>query len=94
MKKKPLTPPDLERCQAEKPNGHSFMTLGGVPGLERCTNKSTFILTEKKAGKDGQKGSMTLCNDCLNKFGEQMPSGYANVMYIDDYKELQSWRPR
>ena len=59
-----LTPPDLERCQAEKPNGHSFMTLGGRPGLERCTNKPTVIATEAKPGSDGLQGSMSLCEDC------------------------------
>lgn len=70
MKKKtkkdltPLTPPDLKRCQAEKPNGHSFMTLGGVPGRVRCEDKPTVIVTEVVPGPDGRRGSMSLCHHC------------------------------
>lgn len=75
--KKPLISPDLERCQAEKPNGHSFMTLGGSPGLERCTNKPVGIVTENKPDADGKKGSMALCGDCFLVFGEQVPKGVA-----------------
>jgi hypothetical protein len=26
-----LTPPDLKQCEAEKPNGHTFMTLRVTP---------------------------------------------------------------
>ena len=77
-----LTPPDLEQCQAEKPNGNTFMTVGGMPGLERCTNKPLFIATEKKPGEDGQKGSMSLCADCLVVFLRQVPNGYADVQTI------------
>lgn len=61
---KPLIPPDLERCQAEKPNGHSFMTLGGVPGYERCSDKPAVIVTEVVPDKDGRHGSMSLCCRC------------------------------
>jgi hypothetical protein len=68
-KKKALIPPDLERCQAEKPNGHTFMTLGGSPGRERCKDKPTVIVKEKKPGKDGQCGSMTLCTRRLDHPG-------------------------
>lgn len=60
----PLTPPDLKRCQAEKPNGHSFMTLGGVPGRVRCEDKPTVIVTEVVPGPDGRRGSMSLCHHC------------------------------
>lgn len=72
-KKVKLIPPDKKQCQAEKPNGNSFMTLGGVPGLIRCTNAPTVIAYELVANPDtGQKGSMSLCEDCLKKFLEQV----------------------
>jgi len=63
-----LIPPDKKQCQAEKPCGTNFMTLGGLPvgTLVRCTNKPTVIITEaNKNKKDGKKGSMALCDDCL-----------------------------
>lgn len=63
-KKAALIPPDLERCQAEIPNGHSFMTLGGRPGRTRCKDKPTVIIEEIVPGKDGQRGSMALCHPC------------------------------
>lgn len=66
-----LIPPDLERCQAYKPNGHSFMTLGGKPGLIRCGNRPEVIITESSFGEDGKQGSMTLCGDCLHVFNTQ-----------------------
>lgn len=62
---KPLIPPDLERCQAEVPNGYSFMTLGGVPGRVRCSEKPSCIAYETKPGKDGRMGAMSLCVRCF-----------------------------
>jgi len=77
-----LIPADRKQCQAEKPNGHSFMTLGGVPGHVRCKNKPVVIAKEIKPGADGQRGSMSLCEDCkkvfLSKFGE----GFAKLTPI------------
>ncbi len=70
---KKLTPPDLERCQVEKPNGHSFMTLGGRPGLERCIETPTFILSDTEPQEDGQMGSMSVCNSCFDQFRTQCP---------------------
>ncbi len=78
-----LTPPDLKQCQAEKPNGNTFMTFGGVPGLVRCTEKPLFIATEKKPAKDGLIGSMSLCADCVAVFHKQTPDGYAEITRID-----------
>ena len=83
-KLKKLTPPDVERCQAEKPNGHSFMTLGGRPALERCDRKPTVIVTESKRMLDGFQGSMALCDGCLAVFRRQMPKDYATVRDITD----------
>jgi hypothetical protein len=63
-----LIPPDLTRCQVEVPNGHSFMTLGGRPGRERCKKKPMFLVTEQLYGADGQRGAMTMCPDCFLVF--------------------------
>ena len=71
-----MIPIDKERCQAEKPNGANAFTLGGVPKMIRCKNKPTVIATETKAGSDGLKGSMTMCDDCLKVAEEQLPKGF------------------
>lgn len=73
-----LEPPDPKRCQAEKPNGHTFMTLGGRPGLVRCENKPVTIATEVAPGKDGRRGSMSLCNDCWRVMVKQLGGFYAS----------------
>jgi len=82
MSVKPLTPPDKKRCQAEVPNGNSFMTLGGRPGRVRCSNVPAFIAKEKRAGKDGRKGSMSLCEECSKVFSAQMGPNYADLKPI------------
>lgn len=67
-----LIPPDKKQCQCEKPNGHTFMSFGGVPGRVRCTNKPAVIITEKQPSpQDGQCGSMSLCSDCLAVFKQR-----------------------
>lgn len=78
-----LTPPDLDCCQAEKPNGHSAFTLGGVPRRVRCTNKPRFIATETTPGDDGLTGRMSLCAPCRKVFEKQMPEGYATFEEIE-----------
>lgn len=57
-----LIPPDYDRCQAEQREG-SFMTLG-PRRMVRCEKPPVWLAVELKAGKDGERGSMTLCNDC------------------------------
>lgn len=87
---KPLAPPDKERCQAEVPNGHSFMTLGGSPGRVRCSNVPTLIAKENQPGKDGRKGSMSLCESCGQKFVEKMGLSFATLTPIKKPKEHSS----
>lgn len=86
-----LTPPDPERCQAEM---RSFMTLG--PGRNRCNNRPTVIATERKPGKDGQSGSMSLCPECQKVFKERMGIGFADFTPIPpqdpgDVVEDEAW---
>lgn len=68
-KKKPaLTPPDYSRCQCEITTTASFMQMGGPPKTtERCKNKPTMLMEERFADSDGQKGSMTVCDDCFKQ---------------------------
>lgn len=60
-----LIPPDFNRCQAF-PNvaRHSPFTLGPMPKPVRCVSKPVWLAVETKAGEDGLKGSMTLCQSC------------------------------
>lgn len=76
---KELTPPDLHRCQAEKPNGANFMTCGGRPGRIRCNEEPRVIATENKPGSDGRVGSMSLCQHCAEVFVKQFGAGYATL---------------
>jgi hypothetical protein len=77
-----LTPPDLERCQAEKPNGHTFLTLGGSPGRVRCDSRPVFVAKELHPGEDGQCGSMSLCAKCQVVFVKQLGIDYAEFERI------------
>lgn len=77
-----LVPPDRERCQAEKPNGHNAFTLGGVPGMVRCGNKPLVIATEVRAGADGKIGSMSVCGDCMKVMQEQLGAGFCTFEEI------------
>lgn len=79
-----IEPLDAERCQAEKPNGNSFMTFGGVPGLERCRSKPAFVVVEKKAGADGLQGAMTMCAECFMVFKKQVGTKNALVFNLKE----------
>jgi hypothetical protein len=72
-----LIPADLTRCQADKPNGESFMTLGGGHKMVRCESVPTVVAYEQDVqDDDGMRGSMSLCDDCLKVFEKQMPDNY------------------
>jgi hypothetical protein len=77
-----LIPADPKRCQAEVPNGHSFMTLGGVPGRVRCNNEPAMIINERIASTDGRRGSMSLCERCFTVFRVQMPNANVSVVLL------------
>jgi len=68
----PLVPPDLKRCQAMKPNGVSAFSLGGVPARVRCADAPTVVITETRPGDDGRRGSMSLCDPCLQVARSQL----------------------
>lgn len=59
----PLEPVDLARCQAETVERTPW-ALGGTHRVTRCPNQPSLVATEKHAGKDGQRGAMSLCADC------------------------------
>lgn len=81
-----LTPPDPERCQAERkvgcwPDARHFLNLGPAQML-RCDRKPVVIATEKRPGKDGQYGSMSLCGECLTALLEQVGPNHCSFKNI------------
>jgi hypothetical protein len=82
-------PVDYSQCQTEKPNGNSFMTLGGRPGLVRCTNKPTVVAVENKPGADGCIGSMSLCDSCKDVLIKQLGPDFASFRAIEDNQNVQ-----
>ena len=73
MGKPTLIKPDLKRCQCERVA--TFMTMGGATTGQticRCKNKPVVIITEKKKGSDGKRGSMSVCSICLDIARKQM----------------------
>ena len=64
------------------PNGLGPFTLGGGHKMVRCKNKPIVIATETKPGEDGFKGSMTLCNECLEVANKQLPSGFFDLVNL------------
>lgn len=75
-KKVKLIPPDPKQCQCEERTGdYSFMTLGPIPPLKRCTEKPVCIVTELQASKkDGLRGSMSLCGRHLAVMMQRTPN--------------------
>jgi len=87
-----LIPPDLKQCQCEHQVG--AFTLGGVIGQRtRCTNKPIVIVTERKAGPEGKKGSMSLCVSCLTKAYQQLGTKHFTVEKIEVKKKRLSAYP-
>jgi hypothetical protein len=78
-----LIPPDPNQCQALIQEG-SFMTLGPRPWV-RCTSKPTVIATERKAGSDGERGSMSLCDSCKGAMIEKLGHSFADFAPIPMY---------
>ena len=85
MPKKKLTPPDLKQCQGMRRDG-SFMTLGPRSWV-RCSDKPVVIVTEKKPGDDGQRGSMSLCAHCKSKLIEQRGADFFTAKFIKSLKK-------
>lgn len=59
-----LEPVDYKRCQAEWTTPTPF-ALGGTHKTTRCSNEPAVVAREIVAGKDGQKGAMSICLECL-----------------------------
>lgn len=81
--RKRLIPPDIKRCQADRPNGATAFTLGGVPALVRCRNVPKFIIKESNPNpKDGLRGEMGVCAECLKVAKKQLPANHFKVRVI------------
>ncbi len=63
---KPLEPVDHARCQADVKSAYNPWVMGGDVGGKwgRCDAKPTWYAREVKAGSDGRKGAMSLCDTC------------------------------
>tara|TARA_R110000822_G_scaffold25937_13_gene78488 strand:+ start:1015 stop:1263 length:249 start_codon:yes stop_codon:yes gene_type:complete len=78
-----IDPTDKKQCQAMIPNGYTFMTMGGVPGLVRCTRSPIVIATESAPDENGEYGHMSLCVECLVVATGQLPDGYFKIKKIE-----------
>lgn len=76
-----LEPVDRERCQTDIKVGSPWR-FGDSIRWTRCPNKPSVIVTEVKAGADGQRGAMSLCASCLTEFNKKVPPGTATVEVI------------
>ncbi len=64
-KSKPLEPVSHEACQADIREAYSPFQLGAPPPRFRpCGKKPTWYARETRAGTDGRKGAMSLCDGC------------------------------
>jgi hypothetical protein len=75
-----LPPPDLNQCESVITPAYSFMTLGR-PSPRRCTNLPAYVAKENQTQRDGQRGSMSVCEDCAAELQRKMP-GYATLTSI------------
>jgi hypothetical protein len=85
MSKTKLVPPDPKRCQFEDKPG-SFMTFGPRKWV-RCQNKPIYIAHEVKPREDGQKGSMSLCNEHAEHMIKAFGIGYALLELVKKPKK-------
>lgn len=75
MARQKFIPVDRRQCQVEeRSQSVSFMTLGPAPPLVRCKDLPTVIAKEKKPGKDGRKGSMSMCTRHQQVFEKDFPN--------------------
>lgn len=78
-----LIPPDLKQCQGETIQRAPF-AIGGTHRRTRCANKPTAIAFQNRAGDDGNKGAMSLCDVCIPIMKKQMGDDFATVCKIKE----------
>lgn len=81
-----LTPPDTKRCQAERKHWNPWSMGGNPEAFVRCENKPVFIAKENVAGKDGKKGSMSVCRPCRRELEKQLGKTYCTFTSIKPRK--------
>ena len=84
-----LTPVDKKQCQANI-QINNFMSMGGFIRQERCKNLPLYIAKENKPGEDGRRGSMSLCDSCVDNLLRQFPVDYATLTLINENKIAQN----
>lgn len=80
---KKLIPPDITQCQTMIRNKRSALSFGNNTEFIRCKNIPIAIITEIKEGHDGQKGQMSVCNECL-EMAKKEYSNYFNVELLNN----------
>lgn len=73
-----LIPPDYDQCQAEILTPQNPFRLGHTGERKRCENRPTLLAIEKSPGTDGKRGSMTVCDRCV----EYLPTGRAFLVQL------------
>ena len=58
-----------------------------MSGKIRCKNKPNRIVSEIKKGKDGLKGSMSMCNECFVVFTKQVGIKGYKIKEIKEVKD-------
>lgn len=85
-----LIPVDLERCQAEITLAHGPFVLGPRPKPHRCPNPAAYVIEELKASaEDGQKGSQSVCVDCVPALNKAINEGVVQKVNVYD---LAVWK--
>jgi len=82
-----MTPPDRNRCQAViVTTEYNAFQLGGRPEskVERCTNRPTMIVEEAEPGTDGQRGSMSLCDNHAAVFTDTVKGAFIFTEICDE----------
>lgn len=62
------------------------MTLG-PRSMVRCESVPTVIVTERRKGKDGRRGSMSLCDECHHAFEQINGKDFATVRAVSPSRQ-------
>jgi len=67
-----IEPVDPRRCQAEWTQYNAFVMGGNVYQRRRCENPAAWVVTETEPDERGERGAMSLCDECKQRCIEEM----------------------
>jgi hypothetical protein len=70
-----LTLPDAERCQSG---------VGAVAHVQRCANRSAYVVTSTHPRADGGYDTFAVCATCLQVLSTRFGAGAFNIITIED----------